>query len=347
MKNKILLSLVGSLLILILSLGVSYSYYNSKIKPESKTKTVFKETVLGLVYTGIDEINITNDMMQSNSFEATFTVQNTSNKNATFNIYMEDINNQFMDNDLVYSLYETDSSGYELDEIINKKPLPKSIGLSYLKTNIKIDSYPAKKYYKFKISYEPLNKNQNKKLSFNARVMIDTKSIKDKYEVGNILTFDSEKFYIFSNDGINIKALSMYNVDTNTNKQSDTLEDISVVFSYNNNAYDNSFIKKLVDNYIQYLNSTNNINAIGSLITYEELLSLGCAKEVENDNEIISCNLSEDREKIKGIYWTSSMNDDGEVYVVDDLKINSYKSNEQFRKINLRPVVTIAISEIE
>ena len=145
-------------------------------KESNKTETVLKSNELNLIFTGTKEIT-TNNMIPGDSFTKTFTVENTSNRAVDYNIYMENITNEFNE-DLVYTLEDTTGS------VIGETPLPvTNKDKSYLKTGISIDAN-TKKTYTLKITFkntdEPQNDYQGK--TFKGTLGIDTKKINKEYK---------------------------------------------------------------------------------------------------------------------------------------------------------------------
>ena len=106
-KKKVVIPILASILTLGILTGVSYAYFNAKINEVNKTETVIKSNELGLTFTGVSEINASS-MIPGDSFTKTFSVENTSNRAVDFNVYMQNITNEFNE-DLVYTL--TDDNG--------------------------------------------------------------------------------------------------------------------------------------------------------------------------------------------------------------------------------------------
>ena len=115
-KKKILIPVVASMITVLVLSGVSYAYYSAKIKENNKTETVIKSNELNLIFTGTNEITA-NNMIPGDSFIKTFTVENTSNRTVDFNIYLQNITNEFND-DLVYALNDDTGS------VVGETPLP-------------------------------------------------------------------------------------------------------------------------------------------------------------------------------------------------------------------------------
>ena len=172
MKNKkLLIPVIASLVTVLVLSGVSYAYYSAKIKENNKTETVIKSNELNLIFTGTNEITA-NNMIPGDSFTKTFTVENTSNRTVDFNIYLQNITNEFND-DLVYALNDDTGS------VVGETPLPvTNQNKSYLKTKLDIDSNTTKTYtltVTFKNTDEPQNDYQGK--TFKGTLGIDTELI--------------------------------------------------------------------------------------------------------------------------------------------------------------------------
>ena len=170
-KKKILIPVVASMITVLVLSGVSYAYYSAKIKENNKTETVIKSNELNLIFTGTNEITA-NNMIPGDSFTKTFTVENTSNRTVDFNIYLQNITNEFND-DLVYALNDDTGS------VVGVTPLPvTNKDKSYLKTKLDIDSNTTKTYtltVTFKNTEEPQNDYQGK--TFKGTLGIDTELI--------------------------------------------------------------------------------------------------------------------------------------------------------------------------
>ena len=132
-KKTITIVYVVATLMVLGILGYTFAYFSASVKENNKTETIIKTNELKLVFTGVKEITAEN-MIPGDSFTKTFTVENPSNVATTYNIYMEDITNEFNE-DLVYTL--TDEDG----EVVAEMPLPvTNAGKSYIVSNIKIES---------------------------------------------------------------------------------------------------------------------------------------------------------------------------------------------------------------
>lgn len=151
-KTITIVYVVASLMILGI-LGYTFAYFSAGVKENNKTETIIKTNELKLIFNGVKEITAEN-MIPGDSFTKTFTVENPSNIATNFNIYMENITNEFNE-DLVYTL--TDEDG----QVVAEMPLPvTATGKTYIVSNIKIESLETKTYT-LKIVYKFLDTPQN------------------------------------------------------------------------------------------------------------------------------------------------------------------------------------------
>ena len=180
MKRKKMLLILSIMLVLTIVVGISYSFFSARITKINETKTDLKTNELGLIYTGLGEIDY-ESMIPGDSFEKTFQVENISNRTVSYNIYMENITNE-LNEDLVYVLYETNSSGEVIKTVKRETPLPVTgNSKSYLLKNIEIE-HDSFKYYKLTIEYKYQETSQNayQGARFIATLGIDSNPIKDK-----------------------------------------------------------------------------------------------------------------------------------------------------------------------
>ena len=238
MKNKkVLIPVIASLVTVLVLSGVSYAYYSAKIKENNKTETVIKSNELNLIFTGTSEITA-NNMIPGDSFTKTFTVENTSNRAVDYNIYMENITNEFNE-DLVYTLED------ETGSVISETPLPvTNKDKTYLKTTISIEAKTTKTYtlkITFKNTDEPQNDYQGK--TFKGTLGIDTKKIEETYTEALLngtdpVLSDNLIPVTLADDGTVTKA------DTNTEwyKYEDKKWANAVILSDNTQTYNNGDI---------------------------------------------------------------------------------------------------------
>ena len=111
MKNKkiLILSIIGSLLLVSITIASSYAYFVANVSGNKDTNNVvITNGVMSLEYKDGDEINLANAVPGS-SVSKTFTVKNTGNVTTNYTIYFSELSNKFVDKtDLVYTLTSTD-----------------------------------------------------------------------------------------------------------------------------------------------------------------------------------------------------------------------------------------------
>ena len=221
--NKKKVAIITSVVVLLLLVaGISYAYYSATVKENNKTETVIKTNELEIVYTGTQEINVS-DMVPGDSFTKKFTIENTSNIPVTYNIYLEGITNEFNE-DLVYILKDKDGI------VIEEEVLPSTnTGKTYLITDIEIDSNELKEYemtIEFKYSDKDQNKLQGK--NFIATLGIDTTPVKIVKVVNDKLELDK----LNSGDTVT-KTFSVKNLSKETQSYDVILSD--VISTYGDN----------------------------------------------------------------------------------------------------------------
>ena len=141
------LLILGILLCFFTMMGISYSYYKLGAKVVNKTQTSIETKKLGLTYTGSGYLEV-NNIIPGDRVVRTFQLENTSNIGILYNIYMDNITNEFGD-DLVYKI--TDDAN---NIIVPEQPLPATNdGKVYLKQNININIAPAVHKYILTIDY--------------------------------------------------------------------------------------------------------------------------------------------------------------------------------------------------
>lgn len=174
MKRKVTLSVLAILIATLIMTGYTYAYYKANVNSINQTQTVIKSNELGLVYTGITEI-IAENMIPGDAFTKTFSVKNTSSVEVSYNIYMENIINEFNE-DLVYTL--SNENGI----VIEETKLPETNeNKTYLKSNIPINPNETHNYT-LKIEYKYLDtpQNENQGSTFSAIVGIDAAQNKEE-----------------------------------------------------------------------------------------------------------------------------------------------------------------------
>ncbi|MBO5414938.1 MAG: hypothetical protein J6A17_04850 [Bacilli bacterium] len=173
-KKKITIVYVIATAMILGILGYTYAYFSATVTENNKTETVIKTDELTLVFTGTNEITTGDNMIPGDSFTKTFTVENTSNVDTKYNIYMENITNEFNE-DLVYVLSDEDGV------VVEETPLPvTNAGKSYLISDIEIASKELKTYT-LKIEYKYLDTPQDdyQGATFRGTVGVDANKIEN------------------------------------------------------------------------------------------------------------------------------------------------------------------------
>lgn len=159
---------ISIITILFSLIGYSFSYFSAVVTENNKKQSILKANILGLKFTGEKEINCSN-IIPGDICSKTFTVENTSNRPVTFNIYMENILNEFSE-DFVYDLTEDDNN-----ILSNVKAPDTKNGKTYIKESITINN-GEKKTYTLSMTLKYIeNKNQNvdQGAIFNTTIGID------------------------------------------------------------------------------------------------------------------------------------------------------------------------------
>lgn len=139
--------------------------------------------------------------------------------------------------------------------------------------------------------------------------------------VGDIIKCGTESFYVISNDGTNVKMLAKnelmvgptanendegYGLQATENSENGTAL-YPVIFDSGTNKYESSEIKNYVDAYNNMLISKIGLSSStsSSLISLDELLSLGCGEDSEGMGQYTCLNTKKDWIYTTS-YWTST-----------------------------------------
>ena len=188
-KRKYLLPIIASLVTVLVLSGISFAYYRAKLTETNKTETKITTNQLGLIYTGIEDIDVSN-AIPGDKFVKTFTVENRSNKQVYFNLHMiaasnaanNKIKNEF-NSDLKYKIevVEDLNSGINTvkSTLVDTTALPADgLEKSYLKTCIPINPGAIISYkMTIEFEYNEGNQNVNQGKEFSGRVGIDVDNI--------------------------------------------------------------------------------------------------------------------------------------------------------------------------
>ena len=194
------------------------------------------------------------------------------------------------------------------------------------------------------------------------------------YSVGDEFCLENECFYVIKDNGTTVDAFAKQNVNTKTNRQDANANKLTfatpdetkrrpnctAVFGcyygywtdsegnllskygtgYPANVFDsNSLLYEPLENYKAYLKNTLGKTSIDArLITYEELINLGCTRNG------YTCKSAPSWVYSTG-YWTASADNYNLVHLVDSY--DTFGSGDfDFWDYGLRPVITISKSDI-
>ncbi len=182
------------------------------------------------------------------------------------------------------------------------------------------------------------------------------------YSVGDEFCLENECFYVIKDNGTTVDALAKQNVNTETNRQDANANTLTFAkrtngnygywtdssgkllskygTSYPANVFDNnSLLYVPVQNYKTYLkNELGKTSVDARLITYEELIDLGCSWNNKSCQSAPSFVYSTE-------YWTSAASGDRGVHDVSWLGA-SFSGITFDSYDGLRPVITISKSDI-
>ena len=255
----------------------------------------------------------------------------------------------------------TDKNGYEIKQgdILEKGETKKiTITIEFIKDLTKEDL--PKQTSTISLSY---------KLNF---VQTDEKATSGSqgnnfktYAVGDEFCLENECFYVIKDNGTTVDALAKQNVNTESNRQDANSNKLAFAEDKNNgygywtdntsnhnllskygtsypvNVFDsNSNLYEPVQNYKTYLKNTlGKTSVYARLITFEDLVSLGCSENEYSCTSAPSFVYSTN-------YWTASAYDDSYVHFVDSDGLFDSYSFDASSYYGLRPVITISKSDI-
>lgn len=163
----------------------------------------------------------------------------------------------------------------------------------------------------------------------------------DRIILINIDSFD-EYFYVISNDGNKIIALAEKSISGDFGGKAPREFSFSDPKQHGRryNTYEGSIVEKYINEYIEYLNSSNsNLNATGRLILKEEIEEL-----INEGNTLLEGDISNKASEKKynwlcdTNYWTGTADGGRNIWVVDSNEIRSV--NNDVSK-SIRPVIII------
>ena len=170
MNNKYvkLLILVAAFLILSLSSLASYAYFTAKVTGnEEATKMVITSGHMEVEFDVGNVITTGENMLPGETITKTFNVTNTGDVDATYNIYLNEVFNTFVNKDeLVYEL--TDENGV----VISQREVPSTSGA--IKTNVTLEVAESH-YYELTITFlnKEFNQDENKGALFTSKIELE------------------------------------------------------------------------------------------------------------------------------------------------------------------------------
>ena len=183
------------------------------------------------------------------------------------------------------------------------------------------------------------------------------------YSVGDEFCLENECFYVIKDNGTTVDALAKQNVNTESNRQDSNANTLAFAERTNGNYYgywtdssdkllskygtsypanvfdSNSLLYAPLENYKTYLKNTLGKTSVDArLITYDELIGLGCNESEETCKSAPSWVYSVNS-------WTASAHDNGSVWFADSgAHFTTYIFD--IPSLGLRPVITVSKSEL-
>ena len=168
-KQRIIVSITGIFLVLLILVGLTYAYFLTKIKGNANSKSISVTTAnLKLVYNDGSDGVIGGELLEPSNTEytKTFTVKNEGNKNVTYGVYLINVINTFeRKDDIKYIMSCSTDGDIKCNEVTEEVTFPS--GIKQLITN---EIEPDKTHtYTFKFTYKDTGTDQsidmNKELS--------------------------------------------------------------------------------------------------------------------------------------------------------------------------------------
>ena len=254
-NQRIIVSITGIFLVLLILVGLTYGYFLTKIKGNSNNKSVEVSLAnLKLVYNDGSDGVIGGELLEPSNTEytKTFTVKNEGNKNVTYGVYLINVINTFeRKEDIKYTMSCSTDGDIKCSGVSDETTFPS--GIKELITN---EIEPGKTHtYTFKFTYKDTGTDQsidmNKELS--AKIQIFSANGDGEiipYEEGtlayniinNIINNIDENKTNFTKNLLSTNLVT--NVSAETDKILSTAED-----DYGTTYY---FRGNINDNYIEF-----------------------------------------------------------------------------------------------
>ena len=168
-NQRIIVSITGIFLVLLILVGLTYGYFLTKIKGNTNSKSISVTTAnLKLVYNDGSDGVIGGELLEPSNTEytKTFIVKNEGNKNVTYGVYLINVINTFeRKEDIKYTMSCSTDGDIKCNEVTEEVTFPS--GIKQLITN---EIEPDKTHtYTFKFTYKDTGTDQsidmNKELS--------------------------------------------------------------------------------------------------------------------------------------------------------------------------------------
>ena len=145
MKDK--KTILGILIIigLLLSIGLTYAWFNAKIENLNSSVSVVTTGKLELTYIDGEEI-VFNNMIPGNSISKTFSVKNTGDETVTYDLGLENTENTVQNDELVIEAKCTRLNSDGVEEGTCKNVSGTSVAKESLSRNITIEPGVTYKY---------------------------------------------------------------------------------------------------------------------------------------------------------------------------------------------------------
>ena len=176
-KQRIIVSVTGIFLVLLILVGLTYAYFLTKIKGNTNSKSISVTTAnLLLEYADVNDELITDSAVEpGKTWTKTFVATNKGNKTVTYGVALENVVNQFeRKDDIVYTLdcKQYSKTGFSIDKTnktvtgtisgtcngVSEETTFPSIGTILVQNDITDDKAQV---YTLVVTYKNVNENQN------------------------------------------------------------------------------------------------------------------------------------------------------------------------------------------
>ena len=169
MKNKYFMPLIAIASVLVLSLVTvaSYAYFRGTVDGDTPQDMVITTGHMNVTYVDGDTIGTKDNMIPGESVSKFFSVKNTGDVMAAYNIYLTEVANEFVNTDeLVYELISEDGTN------IAQTECPTDVTMIASDVPIEVG---ATHNYELKITFlnTEYNQNENQGTAFNAKISLE------------------------------------------------------------------------------------------------------------------------------------------------------------------------------